>query len=120
MADSKKERPDFAVDYIKGDWDKVTYTDSTHIDNIMDALVGLGAEVWALKRRNMVLEKLLDQKNAGLQAQVEAYVLTEEEKVSWAKERDDFVSRIYTVLARVPTPTGGENPTAKVPPMNRS
>ena len=119
MADAKKERPDVAVDFIKGDWDRVTYTDNTHIDNLMDALVGLGAEVWALKRRNMVLEKLLDQRNAGLKAQVESYVLTEEEKVAWAAERDDFVSRIYTVLARVPKPTGGAVPSAKVPPINR-
>ena len=119
MADAKKERPEFAVDFIKGDWDRVTYTDNTHIDNLMDALVGLGAEVWALKRRNKVIEKFLDEKHVALKAQIEGYVPTEEEKVAWAKERDDFVSRIYTVLARVPKATGGAIPNAKVPPINR-
>jgi hypothetical protein len=120
VANAKKERPDYAVDFIKGDWDKVTYTDSPHIDNLMDAVVGLGAEVWAIKRRNKVIEKILDEKHIALKAQVEAYVPTEEEKVAWAGERDDFISRIYTVLARVHTDTGGENPTAKVSPINRS
>ncbi|MCB2107457.1 MAG: hypothetical protein KDE14_07140 [Rhodobacteraceae bacterium] len=120
MANAKKERPDFAVDYVNGDWDQVTYTDNVHIDNLMDAIVGLGTEVWALKRRNMVLEKLLNEKHSGLQSKIEAYVPTDEERVAWAAERDDFISRIYTVLARVPKDTSGDNPTDKVPFIDRS
>jgi hypothetical protein len=120
MAEGKKERPDFAVDYVKGDWDKVTYTDSPHIDNLMDCIVGLGAEVWALKRRNMVLEKILEEKMPGVEAQVEAYVPSEDLKTAWGKERDDWIGRVFTVLARVPQDTSGPNPTAKVPPINRS
>ncbi len=120
MADAKTERPDVAVSFVKGDWDRVTYTESPHIDNLMDALVGLGAEVWAIKRRNMVLEKFLDQKKIAPKDLVEAYVPTDEEKVAWAKERDDFIGRIYTVLARVPKDTSGDVPTGKVPPIDRT
>jgi hypothetical protein len=119
MADAKKERPDVAVDFINGDWDQVTYTESPHVDNLMDAIVGLGAEVWALKRRNMVIEKFLHEKQVALKEQIESYVPTAEERAAWAKERDDFVSRIYTVLARIPADTRGENPTDKVPPISR-
>lgn len=118
--EKKKERPDFAVDYIKGDWDKSTYTDNPHIDNLMEAIVGLGAEVWTIKRRNKVIEKVLDEKGIALKSYVEAYVPTEEEKAAWAAERDDFISRIYAVLARPRVAASGENPTAKVPPINRS
>ena len=120
MAEAKKERPEFAVDYVKGDWDRTTYTDSTHIDNLMDCIVGLGAEVWAIKRRNMVLEKIIEEKMPGVHAQVEAYVPSEDTKVAWAKERDDWIGRVFAVLGRVPQNTGGANPTAKVPPINRS
>lgn len=119
MADAKTERPDYAVEFVKGDWDKVTYTDNPHIDNLMDAIVGLGAEVWAIKRRNLVLEKFLDEKNRGLTAKIEAYVPTDEEKVAWAAERDDFIGRVYNVLTRVRTVASGDVPTAKVPPINR-
>lgn len=120
MADAKDERPDFAVPFVKGDWDRVTYTDNTHIDNLMDALIGLGAEVWTLKRRNMVLEKFLDQKKIAPKELVEAYVPSDEERVEWAKQRDDFIGRIYTVLARVPKDTSGDVPTSKVPPLDRT
>ena len=119
MADAKKERPDVAVDFVKGDWDKVTYTNNTHIDNLMDALVGLSAEVWTLKRRNLVLESFLHDKNIATHAEVEAFVPTEAQKAAWAEERNDFVARVLTVLARVPADTSGPVPTAKVPPINR-
>ncbi len=125
MADAKKtepkkEQPHIAVDYVKGDWDRTTYTENTHIDNLMDCIVGLGAEVWAIKKRNMVLEQILQEKQPGLIAQVEAYVPSEQLKQNWAKERDDWIGRIYAVLARVPQNTSGPNPSAKVPPINRS
>lgn len=119
-ADAKKEYPHIAVDYVKGDWDRVTYTGNVHIDNLMDAIVNLGTEVWAIKRRNMVVEKFLDEKNVALKQQIEAYVPSEADKKLWAAERDDFISRIYAVLTRVHVDTSGENPTAKVSPINRS
>ena len=125
MAEAKKpeakpEQPHIAVDYVKGDWDRTTYTDNTHIDNIMDCLVGIGAEMWAIKKRNMVLEKIMEEKQPGLIAKVEAYVPSEDTKVAWAKERDDWIGRVFAVLARVPQNTSGPNPSAKVPPINRS
>ncbi len=119
MADAKKERPTYAVDYIKGDWDKVVYTDNPHIDNLMDAILGLGAELWTLKRRTMVIEKFLDEKHVALKAQIEAYVPTEQERDTWAKERDDYIARVFSVLTRVTASTGGAIPTGKVPPINR-
>ncbi len=45
---------------------------------------------------------------------------SEEQKVAWAKERDDWIGRVFAVLARVPQNTSGANPSAKVPPINRS
>jgi hypothetical protein len=62
MADAKKVRPDFAVDYVKGDWDRVTHTGNPQVDNLMEAIVGLVAEVRAIKRRTMLTEKVLNEK----------------------------------------------------------
>ena len=119
MADAKKDRPNYAVDFVKGDWDKVVYTDNPHIDNLMDALIGLGAEVWALKRRSLIVEKFLAEKHVALKAEIDAYVPNDQERAAWAHERDDFVDRIYSVLTRVTKSTGGGVPTAKIPPINR-
>ena len=118
--EAKKEQPHVAVEFIKGDWDRTTYTESNHIDNLMECVVGLGAEMWALRKRNMVLEQILEAKAPGTIAQVEAYVPSEELKQAWAKDRDDWIGRVFAVLARAPQNTSGPNPTAKVPPINRS
>ena len=62
MADDKKNRPTYAADFVKGDFEKAVYLDSVHSDNLMTAFLGLGAEHWALRRRLMVLERFMAEK----------------------------------------------------------
>ena len=47
MAEIKKEHQTYATDYVKGDWDKAVYLDNPHTDNLMSAVLNLGAEFWA-------------------------------------------------------------------------
>lgn len=117
MADKKKDRQTYATDYIKGDWDKVVYLDSPHTDNLMSAVLNLGAEFWALKRRQLVVERLLDQKGTISRATVEAFNPSDEDKVAWQAERDDFIERTFSVLTRVTDKTYNSAPTKKVPPL---
>ncbi len=115
MADNRSDRPTFAADYIKGDFEKAVYLDSVHSDNLMTAFLGLGAEHWALRRRVMVLEKFMAERKVIDPAEVEAYDPTPEEKVAWEAERDDFIERVFSVLTRETTEVAGVVPTEKVP-----
>ena len=119
MADTKKDRQTYATDYIKGDWDKAVYLDNPHTDNLMSAVLNLGAEFWALKRRQLVVEKLLDQKGTVSRATVEAFNPSEEDKAAWQAERDDFIERTFSVLTRVADKSYNITPTAKVPPLKK-
>ncbi len=116
MADTAKDRPTYTTEYVKGDWDQAYYLDNPHTDNIMTALLGLGAEVWAIRRRNMVLEKFLAQNGTIDPAAIEAYVPTAEERAAWEKERDDFIDRVFAVLTRPTIKIPTEVPTARTPP----
>jgi hypothetical protein len=103
MADPKadaKPHDTFTVPYIKGDWDKAVYTDSVHVDNLMSAMVQMGTEFWAMKRRMMVIEKLMDDKKLVTHAVIDAYNPPAAELAQWDAERDDFIQRVYSVFTR--------------------
>jgi hypothetical protein len=111
MPETKKDakgRETHAVDFIKGDWDKAVYLDNPHVDNLMSAFMQLGAEFWSLKRRQLVVESLLDRKKVVTRTTIESYDPTEAETAAWGMERDDFINRVFSVLTRVtdkrPTP----------------
>jgi len=103
MADAKKDaksHEEFTVPAIKGAWDKAVYTDSSHIDNLMSAMLQMGTEFWTLKRRQMVVERLLEDKKHVTEAAIDAYQPSEKELAKWDTARDDFIQRVFTVFTR--------------------
>lgn len=101
MADTEtKDHKSHAAPFIRGDWSKSTYMENPHIDNLMSVVVNLGSEFWTMKRRLLVLEKLLDESQVVDRETVEAYMPNEMERERWAKERDDFIDRTFSVLMR--------------------
>lgn len=114
MADVKKDRPTYATEFIKGDWDKAVYLDNPHVDNLMTAFLGLGAEHWALRRRVMVIEKFLEQEKIASPAVIDSYTPTVAEKIAWEKDRDEFIERIFSVLTRQTTKVAGAPPSDKM------
>jgi hypothetical protein len=117
MANTTAGRPTYTADYVKSDFEKAVFLDSPHTDNLMAALLSLGAEFWTMRRRMMVLEKFMEKGRVADPAAVEAYTPTAEEKIAWDKERDDFISRVFGVLTRETAHVGGPPPTALVPPL---
>lgn len=117
MAD---EKPDYAIEFVKGDWDKAQYLPDPHVDNLTAVVMGLGTEFWAMRRRMMVIESLLEQNKLVNRASIEGYMPTEAESAAWNAERDDLIDRVFALLGRVPQPTGGPNPMTKVPPLGRN
>lgn len=118
MADPKAERAGYAADFIKGDWATARFVDDQTVDNLLSVVVGLGAELWATRRRQMVVEAILAKNNLVSPQMIESYQPTEVERARWAAERDDTIERVYAVLQRVSRPNGGVPPkTDKVPPI---
>lgn len=117
MSDAKKNQ--YAIEFIKGDWDKAQYLDDPQVDNLQGALIRLGTELWAVRRRQMVVEALLEQKGLITSAAIEGYRPTAKQAAAWNEERDDLIDRVFAILYRVPEHTGPEVPMAKVPPLGR-
>lgn len=119
MADNKKGAA-YAIDYVKADHEKATYTDNPHIDNLIVAFHNMGSEVWTMRRRLMVIEKFLDEKNVALKQQIEAYQPTDAENLAWNKTRDEYLRKIFDPLTQPREKVGGTPPQGTVPPINRT
>ena len=116
MAETKHEP--HAVPFIKGDWDKAVYTDNPHTDNLMTVVLALGAEVWTVRRRMMVLEKVLEEKGVSPEV-VESYVPSKELGLAWDQQRDEFISRTYSALTRMTAKLPSTPPTGLVPVLDK-
>jgi len=94
-----------AVDgFIAADADNISLFPEQVVDNMMHVLIDLGAEIWTIRRRMMILERVLEK--AGISSEdVERYVPAAADKALWAKERDIFVARAFGAFSR----TGGAN-----------
>ncbi len=107
MASKSDQSHTHASDYIEGDWRRSVFLGNPHVDNLMTALLGLGGEYWAMRRRLMVVEKLLASR-CGINANdIDRYVPDAEEQAAWDRGRDDFIERVFAVLIRETTVQSG-------------
>jgi hypothetical protein len=107
MASTDDQRPTHTSDYIAGDWDKSVFLGNAQVDNLMTALLGLGGEYWAMRRRLMVVEKLLETRCGIAAEEIEAYVPDAAETASWNRRRDEFIERVFGVLVRATADVSG-------------
>ncbi|MCB2106650.1 MAG: hypothetical protein KDE14_03065 [Rhodobacteraceae bacterium] len=100
MAETAKgKRQEYTTDFIEADIGKVSFLGNLHIDNIMTALIAMGAEIWTDRRRIRILESLLAKKGVN-RDMVEQYVPTAEEEAAWKTEREVLVDRMFGQFAR--------------------
>ena len=86
--------------FFKADTDRSVLLKDLTTDNVVTALIQLGAEVWGYRRRMMIMEQLLEEKGKVTKELIEQYVPSTALMVEWEGERDAFLRRIYDVLAR--------------------
>jgi hypothetical protein len=72
------------------------------MDQLIDVVLALGAELWVERDRRRIAEKLLAEKGLLSPADIEAYRDTADERAERARDRDAFVRRIYGALNRTP------------------
>lgn len=79
------------------------YFENVVIDNMLDALLELSAEVWTHHDRVLVLEKVLAERGIDVGQAIEAHVPDQAETARRSEERDAFVERIFGAFLRRPT-----------------
>lgn len=96
------DRPTYASDYLKGDSENVTFLGNPVLDNVITTLVALSSEMWAGRRRDRVLERLLAEKGITTEM-IENYRPTAEDDAEWEEERNRFIQATLGPLLREST-----------------
>lgn len=78
------------------------YFDNVVFDNLLDALTELAAEVWTLRDRQYVLERVLTARGEDVGAAIEAYRFSEGEAAERKALRDRFVGQVFASFLRRP------------------
>jgi hypothetical protein len=68
------------------------------MDVLLAIVVSLGAEVYVLRDRLRIIEKMLEAKGTISRADVEAYKPTPEEEEEIRKDNDAFMARLFRVF----------------------
>jgi hypothetical protein len=101
----KPRDPRSATDaFIDADSANISVMSDQLLDNILHVMVDFGAELWTMRRRMAIMERVLEK--VGVSSDdIEQYHPTPEEQAAWREERDIFINRAFGALAR----TGGAN-----------
>jgi len=65
---------------------------------MLSIVLSLGAEVYALRDRMRIIEKMLEAKGTISRADIEAYKPTPEEEEEIRKDNDAFMARLFRVF----------------------
>ncbi len=100
MADAKTDLKNYTSDFIKSDTDKAVFLGNPLLDDMMTALINLGAETWANRRRVKIIEMLFEKNGKISRDMVEAYMPTPDEEKKLVGERDEFIRTAFGHFAR--------------------
>lgn len=90
----------YTTDFVKSDFDSMSFLGNPHIDALVSALQAVGAEVWTSRRRLYVIEALMEKKMAVTPASIQGYVPTKDEEMRWKADRDRMISGMYAPFLR--------------------
>lgn len=72
--------------------------DDPAIDTLLSIVLSLGSEIYVLRDRMRIIEKMLEAKGAISRADIEAYKPAPEEEEEMRKDRDAFMARFFRVF----------------------
>lgn len=78
--------------------DKTNQFDNPELDKMLAILLSLGNEVYVMRDRLRIIEKMMDKKGVISRADIETYELTPEEEAENRKECDAFMERLFRVF----------------------
>jgi hypothetical protein len=68
------------------------------MDTLLGVVLSLGNEVWVMRDRLRVIEKMLEAKGTISRADIEAYKPTPEEEEEIRKDNDAFMARLFRIF----------------------
>lgn len=71
-------------------------------DAMMDVMLEMAAQIWVLKRRNSILEKLLDEKGILSREAIESFSFTKDAAAAQRQVRAEFVGKIFRSVESLP------------------
>lgn len=83
------------------------YYDDVVLDNVVDALLEMAANLWTVRDRQYVLEKVLSERGEDVQALIESHAPDAEEAAQRHRECDEMVKQIFHSFLRRPTADSG-------------
>lgn len=101
MSRSDQKFETYTEDFFPHDSNRSVLLKDVVTDNAVTAIINLGAELWTTRRRLSIIEQLLYEGATITPEAIEQYLPSREVAQRWEEERDEFISRIYDVLARV-------------------
>lgn len=91
----KTNKPTYTSEFVAADEPRAMFFGNPHIDHLFSAVAALGAEVWALRRRQRITEKLLEKNGAVTTEMIQNYIPTPEDTAAWNNERQELVANIF-------------------------
>ena len=77
------------------DIDRAIFLGNSATDNLFTGMMAIAAELWAVRRRQKILEAVLEKRGLASEQLIETYIPSAEETARWQAERDTFVEMIY-------------------------
>jgi hypothetical protein len=90
----------FTTDYVKSDFDEMSFLGNPHIDALVSSIQAIGGELWSCRRRLHVIEAMMEKNIPVSPASIQAYMPTAEEDARWKVDRDRLVGGIYAPFLR--------------------
>ena len=107
MPDASGSRPTYTVEFVPSATRNAVFLGNPVLDGMMHAILALGAEVWADRRRLKIIESLMTAKREVSFESVESYVPTPEQEKAWALERDLMVKTTFGAMVTAGGPPAG-------------
>lgn len=93
MSNPKTHRSDFIPVNNKDE-----FLGNKTIDQLMSVVISMGSELWAVQRRLLTMESILDQKGTLTRESLEKFVPSPKEAAAWESLRDRYIKRVYGFL----------------------
>jgi hypothetical protein len=77
---------------------KIPQFENPETDTLLGIVLSLGNEVYVLRDRMRIIEKMLEAKGTISRADIEAYKPTPEEEEEIRKDNDAFMARLFRVF----------------------
>lgn len=100
MSNDRLAREGHTVDYIASKTRSHAFSDNPVIDNLLSTVVALGSELWVNRRRQLVIEKILESKGILKLEEIEAFDPDAETGRDWETQRNEFLDRLYSEMIR--------------------